>query len=108
MENAPSSPSPSVPRVYVQLHVWGLTLAAAVTTLILGLIAWPFHAMMMTRAATRYGMYGAPPGLAGPHAPLMHAGLGPWHLLGIVIVCIWAGIGAAILAGLYNAFTPKR
>jgi hypothetical protein len=109
MENAPSAAPPAASRVYARLHVWSLSLASALTTLLLGLIAWPIHAMMMARAAARYGMYTGPwRGMAGPHAPMMHPALGSWHLLGLVIVLIWAGIAAAILAALYNAFIPKR
>lgn len=108
MEN---TPSPSPTSLYLRLNVWGLALASALTTVILGLIAWPIHAMMMAHAAARYGTYGGPwQGMpSGPHAPMMmHPGLGAWHFFGLIIVMIWAGVGGAILAALYNAFIARR
>ncbi len=107
MENTSSF---SATTVYTRLHVWSFALAAAITTLILGLIAWPIHAMMRARAAVNYGMYGGPwHGMAGPHAPLMtHPGFAGSHFLGLIIVMVCAGVGAAILAALYNAFAVRR
>lgn len=37
-----------------------------------------------------------------------HPGFGGWHLLGLIIFMVWAGVGAAILAALYNAFAVRR
>jgi len=104
MEN-PSSSSAAV--LYMRLHVWSFALACAITALLLGLIAWPIHAMMMARAAVKYGAYRGPwHNMAGPHAPMMmHHGFGAWHLL---IFMVAAGVGGAILAALYNAFAVRR
>lgn len=105
MENAPPPP---VAGPFLRLHVWSLALASALTALILAIIAWPIHAMMMARAAVRYGTYGGWQGPAGAHAPLMmHHTMGPWHLLGVTVVMVWAGIGGAIVAALYNAFIGR-
>jgi hypothetical protein len=107
MATAPT-PSQSAPvSAFLQLNVGAFALACAITAFIAGLVAWPFQAMMWARAA-RYGVYGPWHGMAGPHAPMMHAGLGAWHLLALVILFVWAGIFGAILAALYNAFVPKR
>jgi hypothetical protein len=29
------------------------------------------------------------------------------HLLAIVVIAIWAGVGGAVFAALYNAFAPQ-
>jgi hypothetical protein len=106
VENTPSPlPSPNL-----RLQVWPFALASALTALILGIIAWPIHAMMMARAAARYSMSGGMwRGPAGAHAPmLVHHAMGPWHLLGIIVVMVWVGVGAAIFAALYNAFAVRK
>lgn len=105
MENTPSP----VVRAYLQIHIWSFSLASALTALILGIIAWPIHAMMMARHSARYGTYGGWQGQAGPHAPMMmQHNMGPMHLVGIIVILVWAGVGAAIFAALYNAFVGRR
>jgi hypothetical protein len=103
-----NTPSP-VAVAYLRIHIWAFVLASALTALILGIIAWPIHALMMARAAARYGTYGAWHGGAGPHGSMMmYHGLGPMHAIGLIVVMLWAGVGAAILGALYNAFVGGR
>ena len=105
MENTPSP----VAVAYLRIHIWSFVLASALTALILGIIAWPIHAMMMAHAAARAGAYGGWQGGMGPHAPMMlHHNLGPMHAIALVVVMVWAGVGAAILSALYNAFVGSR
>lgn len=105
MENT----SAPVAVAYLRIHVWAFVLASALTALILGIIAWPIHAWMMARAAARYGAYGGWHDGAGAHAPMMmHHSFGPMHAIGLIVVMIWAGVGAAILGALYNAFVGGR
>jgi hypothetical protein len=103
-----NTPAP-VTQAYLRLHVWSFTLASALTALILGIVAWPIHAMMMARAA-RFHAYGGgwQPGM-GPHPPMMlHHSFGPMHAIALIVIMVWVGIGAAILAALYNAFVGRR
>ncbi len=100
--------SPSIPS-YVRLNVWGLTVASAVTALLLGLISWPLHAMMWMNRMGGYGMHGPGYPMPGPGYPMMQGGyFGVWHLELLVIVAVWAGIGGAALAAIYNAVGAKR
>ncbi len=109
MQSPPASPSPTTPPGYVRVHVWSATLAAAVTALLLGLIAWPIRAALWAHAwrhGAWRGMTGAPAHPMMAHPMLFHPMAGV-HLLAIVVVAIWAGIGGAVFAALYNAFAPQ-
>ena len=93
---------------YLRLNVWGLTVGCAATTFLLGLISWPAHAIMWAHRASVYGMPGAPgyPMRHGTYFEVSHFGV--WHLGLLAIVALWAGIGGAILAAVYNAVAARR
>jgi hypothetical protein len=99
------SPQP----VYLRFHVWGFTVASAVAAAVLCLLTLPVHMWKHQRYAG-YGMLHGGPGAypgAGP-AMMHHAGFGLWPLWALILVVLWAGIGGAIFAAVYNAMQRPR
>lgn len=93
--------------VLLRLGVWAFAVASAVAAAALCILTLPVHLWMHERFAG-YGMMhgGGYPG-AGPW--MMHqGGLGLWPLWALILVSLWAGIGGAIVAAVYNTVVQRR
>jgi hypothetical protein len=89
--------------------VWGFTVASAVAAVVVTLLALPLHLWKHQR----YAMYGAMHSGAGQYpggypTAMHHAGFGLWPVFAIILVAVWAGIGGAIVAAVYNAMVRER
>jgi hypothetical protein len=38
----------------------------------------------------------------------VHQNVGPIHAILLIVLMVWAGVGAAILGALYNAFVGRK
>jgi hypothetical protein len=85
-------------RSYGPLNAWALSAAAALSTIVISLLSWPIWAMFPSRVDYAH------------HASYFVVGRfgGMYHIAATLLFAFWAGIGAAILALLYNAMIRKR
>jgi hypothetical protein len=85
-------------RTYEPLNVWALSVAAALSTIAIALLSFPVWTMFPVR--TDYAHHTS--------YFVVHRFAGMYHIGATVLFAFWAGIGAAILALVYNAMIRKR
>jgi hypothetical protein len=97
------------PLVWQRLNVWGFTVASATAAVVLCIVTLPLH-IWMRHHWTPYGMMHGGGAYTSPGYPMMHhAGFGLMHVVvALVMVAVFAGIGGAVVAAVYNAMLRER
>lgn len=103
----------SQPIRFLTLNAWSVTLASALTALIVAILSLPLHLMHMGRGFGSHEAMLGPRGGYPMQGVMQHPAPSPglivvWVLIALLVVFVYGGVAGAIFAALYNALLSRR
>lgn len=87
--------------VFQRLNVWALAVGSAVSAVVVMLLAWPLKLLMHHEVRTDMHEH-------ADYYAVHHGDTALWHLGMLVVIALWAGIGGAVVAAVYNAVAARQ